>query len=147
MSTKSWMSWVLVAAMTTGGAGLALGSALGVRASSREPVARTAQTQRTESVPSAETSTPTIAEPVIASSVAPVVAREAPAPRPSTGAFSIRRMQVTSGIDQREPIDHPSLFDAGSERVYAFVDVANPTDEARQIEDSPRKERAALKSR
>ena len=132
MSTKNWMSWILVAAMTTGGAGLALGGALGARASSREPVARTEPTARVESAPIART----IAAPSAPAHEAPVVAREAPAPRPSTGTFSIRRVQVTSGIDHREPIDHTTSFGDESERVYAFVDVANPTDEARHLEVS-----------
>lgn len=46
-------------------------------------------------------------------------------------------MQVTSGIDRREPIDHPSRFDEselGADRIYAFVEVENPTDTPRQLE-------------
>ena len=43
-------------------------------------------------------------------------------------------MQVTSGIDRREPIDHPTAFDDSEDRIYAFVDVANPTDEPRELE-------------
>jgi hypothetical protein len=59
----------------------------------------------------------------------------APAPsRPAvTGELSIRRMQVTSDIDRREPVDHPSSFDESGERIYAFVDVANPSSEPRQL--------------
>jgi hypothetical protein len=124
MSTKRWMSWLVVGAMTLGGAGLALGgAALGAHAADRDetppasivPVA----------VPVAPTPTP-----------APAIARESmPAPTPvrPAGSFSIRRMQVTSEIDHREPIDHPSSFEDGVERIYAFVDASNTTDEARTL--------------
>ncbi len=57
----------------------------------------------------------------------------APAPAPRTGELRVRRMQVTSGIEDREPIDHPSSFGPDDERVYAFVELSNPGDAPREI--------------
>jgi hypothetical protein len=126
---KRWMSWVVVAALTFGGAGFALGGVvMGARAAGREPSGTTLVVATSPSTSSSTSSSPSHStSPSPAPSIVPSIS-------PShTGELSIRRMQVTSAIDHREPVDHPSSFDENEERIYAFVDVSNPTDEAREL--------------
>ena len=125
--TKRWMSWVVVAAVAFGGAGFALGGAvMGARAEERTPAILPV-------APCAVTTPVVAAAPSPSPSVTPTPPPVTPAPARPTGELSIRRMQVTSDIDHREPVDHPSSFDESDERIYAFVDVANPSSEPRQL--------------
>ncbi len=129
--SKRWMSWMVVAAMTFGGAGFLLGGAvLGAHAASAPSVASTVASRPLEH--STPTALATTTRPTLAPTPSLVVPTR-PAPSLVTGELSIRRMQVTSGIDGREPIDHPTTFDDGEERVYAFVDVSNPSGEPRAL--------------
>lgn len=72
---------------------------------------------------------------------APVVTRAAVKARehaPSSthetdGAFAVKRLVVTRGIDKREPLAADAIH-AGAGPLYAFVELANPTDDARTVE-------------
>jgi hypothetical protein len=47
------------------------------------------------------------------------------------GPIRARRLVVAGGIDQREPVGASDVFDLGAfDRVYAFVEAVNETDEA-----------------
>lgn len=56
----------------------------------------------------------------------------APEPTPELGAhagLTLRRMEVTRTIEGREPIDGGANFVASHDKLYAFVDIRNDTDE------------------
>jgi hypothetical protein len=136
MSGK-WKNGVLMVAMALGGAGMAVGGmVMGARAAGREDVGVHQTVSESESESENVSESGRVSESAVATSTSTSVSPAIPAPRPRpqpSGSFSIRRMQVTSGIDQREPIDHPSRFGDSDERVYAFVEASNPTDEPREL--------------
>jgi len=52
-----------------------------------------------------------------------------------TGALSVSRLVLATGVSEREPLDPASAFSlAATSHVYAFVEVANPHAEATTIE-------------
>jgi hypothetical protein len=133
--SKRVLAWSVVAAMVVGGTGYALGA----RAASREPEACTpaAVTQRHDA-PSAAPIVPDAPVLVTTRAPSPPVSHETPAvaprPRHDEGPLAIRRMTLTHGIEDHEPIDDASIFEATDERVFAFVELANPGDEERSLD-------------
>ncbi len=74
---------------------------------------------------------------------APAVAEPAPEPEPEgpalgeaevgeSGGLGVRRLVVAAGVEGREPIGAATAFEGG-QRLYAFVEAANETEEDRQL--------------
>ena len=95
-------------------------------------------------VVTAPPSVPAIASVAPAPSVAPVAAIaplkgvEAPAAKPrktkSSGELHVRRLVLADGVANREPTDPESSFDGKTQdRIYAFVELENPSQEKGQI--------------
>lgn len=132
--SKRVLAWSVVAAMMVGGTGYALGA----RAASREPEAcapaPVAAPIEPAAVP-APTTTPRETPRVAAAEPTPSVSHEiTPRPRHDDGTLAVRRMTLTHGIEDHEPIDDASIFEESDERVVAFVEVENPTDTPRTLE-------------
>ena len=75
---------------------------------------------------------PVVAEP------APVAPDEPETEKPlveteSAGGLDIRRFATTAEIDEREPVAPTAVFDSGVERIYAFFDISNESDEAESL--------------
>mgnify|MGYP001812336322 FL=1 len=75
---------------------------------------------------------PVVAEP------APVAPDEPETEKPlveteSAGGLDIRRFATTAEIDEREPVAPTAVFDSGVERIYAFFDISNESDEAQSL--------------
>ncbi len=51
----------------------------------------------------------------------------------ASGDFAVKRLVVTRGIDKREPLVTDALH-TGDGPLYAFVELANPTDDPRAVE-------------
>ena len=51
----------------------------------------------------------------------------------SAGGLDIRRFATTAEIDGREPVAPTAVFDSGVERIYAFFDISNESDEAQSL--------------
>lgn len=133
MTREGRFGWVIVAALVGGLAGC------GSSASepSAAPITATAQTtHEVAPTPAPRTDAPTSLATITAPTAPPHASTlTAPSPSPSlrTSELRVRRMQVTSGIEAREPVDHPSSFGPDDERVYAFVELSNPGDAPREL--------------
>jgi len=109
----------------TGGAALAAAPALAPRAAPLEA----------EGEPAAPASAP---GPAPSTGLGP---EAAPAPEPppavergASGGLSLRRLALALGVEAREPIDVGTRFDPESERIYAFLDLRNRSDEAQAVQ-------------
>jgi hypothetical protein len=58
--------------------------------------------------------------------VAPAPTTPAPRHAHASDALSVRRLVVATGIEDHEPTGASDVVDTDEERVYAFLDVANP---------------------
>jgi hypothetical protein len=59
--------------------------------------------------------------------LAPPVATATPkAPQKHATKLSVKRIAIASGVAHREPVDPSATFDAGTKKVYAFVEIENP---------------------
>jgi hypothetical protein len=45
----------------------------------------------------------------------------------------VRRLIVALGVEDREPVGAASRFDAGNDRIYSFMELANESETARQV--------------
>jgi hypothetical protein len=70
------------------------------------------------------------ATPVATQAAAPTVVSAAPTPKPApvkqAEKLALKRLVLAHGIDNKEPQDVSTSFNAKESRVYAFVEVENP---------------------
>ena len=64
----------------------------------------------------------------------PRLAATRPQPAAIEGeSLSVRRLIVAHGVEDHEPVGSSSRFNTDDERVFAFMEMANPSDEAKQV--------------
>jgi hypothetical protein len=132
----------------------ALVSACGERSASPTPAASTPLSSSSEPSPHLVLDEPPreteVAEPATAR--APIVedAESLSAPTPelyTEDGLTLRRFALSRGVENREPIDPALSFPLEEAPLYAFVDVANATDEERSVRvvfESPAGERMGM---
>jgi hypothetical protein len=133
---RSWMSFALSATVT-----LVLLGASGCReeVAERETLAEAPVAAHEVSAPAPTAPAPTAPAGDGAAAHAPAApkrpAPSVPEPDPDASArLSLNRLVVSTGVEGREPVGAGTTFDADeSDRIYAFVDVSNPTRGASEI--------------
>ncbi|MEJ7730545.1 MAG: DUF2914 domain-containing protein [Polyangiaceae bacterium] len=96
------------------------------------------QSRADHAAASATAQRPAAAVAVVAPAAAPSTAPATPAPKkaePRTvnDALGVVRLVTASGVEKRAPVGLSESFVAGEGRIYAFVEVENPTREAGRI--------------
>ncbi|MFO0682653.1 MAG: hypothetical protein U0234_11405 [Sandaracinus sp.] len=132
MANEGRIGWMIVAALVGGlaGCGTSASEATTAAPERETPAAATRPVEHAE--PSVALTT--VTAPTTPSRTSTLVApAPSPSPSPRTSELRVRRMQVTSGIEGREPVDHPSSFGPDDGRVYAFVELSNPGDSPREL--------------
>lgn len=146
MSTERTARFTATSALAV--AALALGlSVWSVGCRDREPAPEPARTVAVHALPAA-TAAPIAAAKSVPAVTPVAVATPEPAPergevkkharapssmQASGGAFAVKRLVVTRGIDKREP-EKTDALRSGDGPLYAFLELANPTDEPQKVE-------------
>jgi hypothetical protein len=73
------------------------------------------------------TPVPSVAAP-LPTTTPTVVSAPAPAPKPVKHAdkLALKRLAIARGVENKEPVDEGTSFNAKESRVYAFLEVENP---------------------
>ncbi len=64
--------------------------------------------------------------PATATATAPPPVASVKVDVPRASKLAVKRLAIARGVDQHEPVDPGTSFDATAQKVYAFVEVDNP---------------------